>query len=370
MKNTFLGISVYPEQQPVDEIIEYIKLAKKYSFSRLFTSLLQVTEENKEEALGKMKKVCQFAKELDFDVILDVSPRIFNVLGISLPDVSLFEELGATTIRLDNHYDGYTEKKISQQSNLNLEVNMSSLKSLGSMLDELQVDKTRVVASHNFYPQRLTGLSWEYFEENTKHYKDLGFRTSAFVTSQSEKATWGPWPINEGLCTLEEHRDLPLVTQAKHLLFSGLVDDIIIGNAYASEEELKALSEIDPNSIELQVELKKELNEVERKILVDYNQHFRRGDINEYVIRSTMTRVIYKENDIPQFTENLNTKQSLGEIYIGNNEFKNYKGELHLIINDMPRDEKKNFVAEVINEEKFLIKYINSWKSFKLKIKE
>ncbi len=370
MKQNTLGISVYPEQQDKADIIEYIDLAHKYGFKRLFTSLLQVTEENKEEATNKMREICQYATSKDFEVILDVSPRVFDVLGIELPNVKFFEEMGASTIRLDNHYDGMTEKKIYQGSSLNLEINMSSFKSLGSLMAELNVDRSRVVASHNFYPQRYSGLEFNYFMETSKHYKDLGFRTTAFITSQSDKATWGPWAINEGLCTLEIHRDLPITTQLKHLLATGLIDDVIVGNAYASEEELKAMSEINASTIELQVELLKDLDPIEEKILVEYDEHFRRGDINEYMIRSTMTRVIYKDETIPQVIVENKTKQEFGEIYIGNDEFKNYKGELHLILKEMPYENKKNLVARVIEEERFLIDYIDSWKSFKLKIKK
>ena len=47
-----------------------------------------------------------------------------------------------------------------------------------------------------------------------------------------------------GLCTLEMHRNLPITTQVKHLLMMDLVDDIIIGNAFASKAELKAISEL------------------------------------------------------------------------------------------------------------------------------
>ena len=47
----------------------------------------------------------------------------------------------------------------------------------------------------------------------------------------------------EGLPTLEDHRDLPIEVQAKHLLMTGLIDDIIISNAYATKE-LYALSKI------------------------------------------------------------------------------------------------------------------------------
>ncbi len=358
-----LGISVYPELQEVEDIKKYIKLAHKYGFTRLFTSLLQIDEKNKEEMSKKMKDVCLFARSNDFEVILDVSPRVFNVLGIKLPDVKFFEDMGASTIRLDMHLDGYTEKKIIDSSNLNIEINMSSLKSIGNLLRELKIPKDRIVASHNFYPQRYSGLDMDYFIEISKHYKELDYRTTAFITSHGKDAKVGPWPINEGLCTLEEHRDLKITTQAKHFFAMGFIDDLIIGNAFASEEELKELSELDPNKIELDVMVEKETTNLEEKILFDYKEHFRRPDINSYIIRSTITRVIYKEHDFKPIVLN-KKKQEYGEIYIGNNDFKNYKGELHLVIKEMPYDGRKNLVGRIVKEEEILIPFIESSKSF------
>ena len=63
------------------------------------------------------------------------------------------------------------------------------------------------------------------------------FAVATFITSHV--ANIGPWDINDGLCTLEEHRNLTIEVQAKHLWATGLIDDVIIGNAYASEEELR-----------------------------------------------------------------------------------------------------------------------------------
>ena len=60
-----------------------------------------------------------------------------------------------------------------------------------------------------------------------------------------------PWPISEGLCTLEMHRDLPIDVQARHMKMLGMVDDWFIGNAYASDEELKAISEIYQSQIDI-----------------------------------------------------------------------------------------------------------------------
>lgn len=37
-----LGISIYPDRMGIEETKEYIKLASKYGFQRIFTSFLQI----------------------------------------------------------------------------------------------------------------------------------------------------------------------------------------------------------------------------------------------------------------------------------------------------------------------------------------
>ena len=44
-------------------------------------------------------------------------------------------------------------------------------------------------------------------------------------------------------CSFEDHRDLEIATQVKHLVLTELIDDISVGNAYASEAELAAMAE-------------------------------------------------------------------------------------------------------------------------------
>ena len=78
-----------------------------------------------------------------------------------------------------------------------------------------------------------------FFETCSRRFKRQGIRTAAFITSQA--GTIGPWDVNDGLPTLEMHRQLGVVPAAKHLFATNLIDDVIIGNAYASEEELQAL---------------------------------------------------------------------------------------------------------------------------------
>ena len=44
-----LGISIYPEHSTLERDMEYISLAAKYNFKRIFTCLLSVEGKTKEE---------------------------------------------------------------------------------------------------------------------------------------------------------------------------------------------------------------------------------------------------------------------------------------------------------------------------------
>ncbi|MEB3363044.1 MupG family TIM beta-alpha barrel fold protein [Lactobacillus sp. R2/2] len=82
------------------------------------------------------------------------------------------------------------------------------------------------------------------FEHNQK-YHDLGLRTAAFISSNSGKI--GPHPYNAGLPTLEIHRGIPIEKQAQYLINTQLIDDILIGNAFASDEELQKVAKLSSN---------------------------------------------------------------------------------------------------------------------------
>lgn len=61
--------------------------------------------------------------------------------------------------------------------------------------------------------------------------RQMNLPVAAFISSRQPGA-FGPWNVNEGLCTLEMHRDLPIDLQARHLFATGLVDDVLIANCF------------------------------------------------------------------------------------------------------------------------------------------
>ena len=190
--------------------------------------------------------------------------------------------------------------------------------------------------------------------------KRYHLQTAAFVSSNNTD-TFGPWPVYEGLCTLEMHRGLPIDFQVRHLFATRMIDDVIIANAFASEEELKACGNVNSGILTFGLQLEKELTPTERLILYYEPKHVIRGDLSEYMIRSTMPRVTYASESIPAS----NTRDlKRGDVVIINDAYRRYKGELQVVLKDMPNDGRKNVIGHIPEYEQILLSYIEPWKIF------
>ena len=352
-----LGLSIYPDHSDFTKDKAYLELGKKYGFTRLFMSMLEAEGDTKE----KFSKIIKVAKELGYLTIIDVSPRIFSQLGISYQDLSFFAELGVDGIRLDQGFDGNTEALISYNPyNLIIELNMSNDVAYLENILSYQANEPYLFGCHNFYPQVGTGLTEEFFLSCSERFKKHGLHTAAFVASQA--GDQGPWNVNDGLPTLETDRYLPIAVQAKKLFATGLIDDVIIGNAYATEAELQALAELDRYQLQLQVDFVTDATPLEKKIACEM-QHFRRGDSNALVVRSTQSRVIYKAEANPAHDETVTFQR--GDVLIGNDGFGIYKNELQIVLTPH-QDVRKNKIGRITEAELPLLDQIKPWTKFKL----
>lgn len=354
-----LGISVYPDHSDLETDKGYLKRASQYGFSRIFMSMLEVTD-GKEQVKKKFKELIDYGKELGFETILDVAPSIFDELEISYDDLSFFHEVGADGIRLDVGFDGNKEALLTYNPyGLAIELNMSNDVAYLDNILTYQANQPFLYGCHNFYPQGGTALPYDFFESCSRRFKQAGIRTAAFVTSQVGKI--GPWDVNDGLPTLESHRYLPVDVATKHFFATGLIDDVIIGNAYASDEELQAMGAVNRYQTELTIEWVAGVQEVEKEIVLK-EQHFRRGDITHQVVRSTEVRKKYKGQANPPH-DNEGVFQP-GDVVIGNDDFGKYKNELQLVLAPH-QDHRKNKVGQVIEAEQILLPFIKPWTKFK-----
>lgn len=360
-----LGISIYPEHQSLDVLKDYVSKASKLGYKRIFSSLLEIDESNKEKMLTKFETIIKFSRDLGFEFVLDVNPQVFEFLNISFDNLEFFANIGATGIRLDDIISAKTIADMTHNEfGLDIEVNCSNSMYVVNEILEFEPIRRKLIACHNFYPQKLTGLDFDYFVKVTNEYKRNNIRTAAFVSANEDHAIYGPWPINDGICTLEEHRNLPIHAQAKLLFATNLVDDVLIGNACASEEELTKLAQTNYDIIELDVEFNENATSVEKEITLNFD-HFRRGDITPYMVRSTFPRVKYVGESIEAHDNDKDLK--FGDIIVCNNNLGRYKGELHLILNDIERDDRKNVVGKIAPHDLKLLTYITPWKRFTFK---
>lgn len=346
-----MGISVYPEHSTEQKDYDYMKLASKYGFSRIFTCLLSV-DESKEIIMHKFTKFMEQAHEMGFIVGVDTNPTVFSHLGATPFDLKPFHDMKVDIIRLDGHFSDMEDIAITHNPyEIPIEFNASSNTALDLMI-ERGANTQNMIVCHNFYPQKYTGLGWNKFMEFTNKYKALGLPVSAFVSS-SNKNTFGPWPVYEGLPTCEMHRGLPIDLQVRHLLATSKIDDVLIGNAFAAEDELKAISEVDKTKITFKIDLADDITDEEKNIIYNY-PHFGRGDASDYIVRSSVPREDYKNKTIPycKYDEKFFHR---GDIVIVNDNLGHYRGELEIVTRDMPNDGQRNFAARIKEQELILL---------------
>lgn len=355
-----LGISIYPEKSDRQELLDYIDKMSGIGFNRIFSCLLSVTKP-KDEIIREFTEINTFAKAQGYEIILDVSPRVFNELGISYSDLSFFHELKADGIRLDLGFTGSEESLMTfNPYGLKIELNVSQDTNYLDMVMDFQPDRYHLIGCHNFYPHNYSGLSLEHFNRCTARFKKYGLTTAAFVTSQNQ-GTYGPWPVTEGLPTLEMHRHLPIDVQMKHYVAMGQIDSIIISNCYPSQEELDRIRKVNLTLLNFTFIPDSGITGTEKKIVLE-ELHFNRGDVSGNLIRSTQPRVKYKGETFhvhhaPEIIRR-------GDVVIESSEYGHYAGELQIAAADMKNSGMSNVVGRIRTEELFLIDCVKPWQKF------
>jgi len=359
-----LGISIYPNRAPTKRWEEYLEQSAVYGFSRVFESLIGLSGLTREAIIEKYQPLNRYAHELGFEVIVDVAPVVLKQVGVTPFELSFFRDLGVNGFRLDEGYSGMEESVMTcNPYGLLVEINASIESHYVTTILDYQPVRSQLIACHNFYPQRNTGLSVSHFKKTSQRFQELGIRLAAFVSSEV-KNSFGPWPSADGLPSMECHRDLLIECQVTHLLGMG-VDDIIIANCFPTEVELRKVKESFGIIPTLEVILDARTSETERKILFE-ELHISRGDISDKIVRSTLPRVKYAENIIPLFNPKPYIQR--GDVIINSEQYENYAGEMHIALCDYPNTGKSNVIGKIRPEELIVLDEIKPWQKFRMQI--
>ena len=373
-----LGVSLYPEQETPEQIDHYLKLAKQYGFSKVFTSLFSV-EGTKEDIIKYFRDLSDAAHRYGMEVYGDCNARFFMQMKASPDDLSVFREMGLDVLRLDLMFNDERDVAIvNNDQGLGVQLNASLVPAVKHII-EMGGDKSRIIGSYNFYPLRNTGAGSEDVYQTNEYFRSEGMKTQIFISSNA-KGAHGPWPVSDGLPTVEMDRDLPIGLQLRHMV-ALKADEVIIGNAFASEEELKEVADTmkqiyvygedrpfyfpgirdqipigDIERVPLTIELAEDISDNEKDLLFGFVKH----NVSEYthtIIRSRWGRFDFKFTPIvPRECDKEYFEP--GDVVILNDNVERYKGEVHIAVKPIRNNRTLNYAGRIAPEEMFLLEYL------------
>ncbi|PEP82000.1 cell surface protein [Bacillus toyonensis] len=348
-----IGVSIYLSKGQADKQKEWLKIAKENGFSSIFTSL-HIPEDDPDTYKELIQTLGKQALENEMELMVDISPKSLNHLGITYENVEVLLGFGITGLRMDY---GIAPKEIARVSHkMKVALNASTITE--SFWEELLAENIRVEnveAWHNFYPRPETGLARSFLQKQNQYLHACGIKTMAFIPGDEDKRG----PLYEGLPTLEKHRNMRPLEAFLELVQDCDVDKVLIGDISASLESVQEIASASRGIIPLRYESFINENEV---LKVVEQVHTNRLDPARDVMRSVESREGNKV--ILQPMQAIARKK--GSITIDNELYGRYAGEMQVVINDLPTDEKVNVVGMVVEEDVPLLPYIGAGKKFQL----
>ncbi|TCL63302.1 hypothetical protein EDC14_102120 [Hydrogenispora ethanolica] len=318
-----IGVSFYLND-PLAE--QRLAAAGALGVRRAFTSL-HIPEESGDLA-GRARHLLQLARELWIDVYADVSYRTPAHLGIDgFGDLAA---LGVAGLRLDDFFERSDIIGLARQFKIAL--NASIL--LERELDELLaagLPAGQLIAWHNFYPRRETGLDEGFFRSQNELFHRRGIPVSAYVPGGGAKRG----PLFEGLPTLEKHREGEPFPAALELLAAG-ADDVYIGDPDPGPGLLERLVQWHQLGIaRLRVE----------SAVWPPGEYPLRPDWARDVLRLMNTRT--SGSVPPQNT----VARPRGTLTMDNDNYGRYRGEVQITLRDLAADRRVNVIGRIIEAD-------------------
>ncbi|EEK80458.1 DUF871 domain-containing protein [Bacillus cereus] len=348
-----LGVSIYLSEERVKKQEEWLKVAKENGFSSVFTSL-HIPEDDPGTYKELIHILGKQALDNEMELMVDVSPRSLQHLGMTYENVEELVNWGITGLRMDY---GIAPKEIACVSQkMKVALNASTI--TYSFWKELLAENIRVEnveAWHNFYPRPETGLAKSFLQKQNQYLHECGIKTMAFIPGDGEKRG----PLYEGLPTLEKHRNMRPLEAYLELVQDCGVDKVLIGDISGSLESVQEIASASRGVIPLRY--KSFINDKEALKVVE-QVHTNRLDPARDVIRSVESREGNKVVLQPMHT----IARKKGSITIDNELYGRYAGEMQVAVQDLPVDEKVNVVGMVIEEDVSLLPYVSAGKMFQL----
>jgi uncharacterized protein len=359
-----IGISVYPNFYPLDQIKDYLEKAHSFGFKKVFVSLILNNHgfEGAEDVnANTWNDLLSYCKELGMNVSADMNDEVFNELGCTLNDLTVLQKMGITKLRIDG---GFTSEEVAllskNQQGIQIEVNASMSSSdnqNGNALRECRefletVEKegniAQLTACHNFFPLPDTALSLEDIRPINDLFASFGVPVGGFVASQLSPKDLHH--LGHGVCTIEKHRFLPCYIAMSELFANGF-NDVLIGDSFADLSELTEMARCyKQDYIEIPVVFNPFVPQT-TKIKIQESILLSRVDQPANLIRATDTRGM-------EVTPCYCAPRGKFTISVLNNRSAQYEGELQISLKDLGQSVEHNVIGFVHPFAKDLLPYL------------
>lgn len=322
-----LGYSVYLSTFPLQQsMLE----GAAGSGAAVFLSL-HIGEEFGADYVRRAEELCRWLSERQFRVIADVSVK--TVEQFEEPDLArLAKRLGLWALRIDY---GFTADEIAALArSVPVVLNASTI----SPRDCKRITGRGglVMAMHNFYPRPETGLDNAFLLESTRALQAAGLDVLAFIPGDGELRG----PLHLGLPTLERHRGgSPYAAFAELALRFGL-DGVFLADPGLSRPERERIERLTRDGV---LSIPAVLDEGHAAL---YDRVFTsRVDSPAWLVRFAESRTYSCPGG--RVVPAGGTPRPRGAITVDNERYGRYSGELQLLREDFPGDERVNVIGRV-----------------------
>ena len=333
------GISLYLSTD-IQKNIEVINKASMSGVKFAFTSL-NILEENNIDKSDRLYKLIELCSSNDINLIVDIN---------EYTNSNIFSNLKNVYLRID---DGYSLDEIYELSKKNMIVlNASTItKNDLKYLKNKGIDFNNVLALHNYYPKKYTGIGEKYFLEQNEKYNEFGIKTMAFVAGDLKRG-----PVFEGLPTLENTREKRFVTSVLKLI-SLKTDIVLVGDIDLSDKNWEYFKYISKGIVPIRT-IDNVLNDTVFENKIDYSEYLIRSKIPKSIGKTRKEFKEYIQKNLKDVKKE-NGEIKKGDILLSNEKYLRYEGELEIALKNLGLDEKRDIVSRVYDEDIELLDYIS-----------
>ena len=366
MRQCTFGVAVFSDGSEADEarICTYLEQAHALGCGEVFSSL-HIPELGFAKSLAVLGRIAGFAHAWGMQVSLDVSGVVANTLLNDEPRRLALRALAPDWVRMDFGFDEQAMLRLVGQ------LDLPGLMLNASVLTQQQVEhqvkllraqypNLRLRGHHNYYPLPESGLSLGFLLRRTRQYTALGIPVTACVAAHHAPRL----PLACGLPTVEAYRTLHPGEAALRLVTTGVIDDVLIGDPFASGDELAGVALACGGGVPvLRVRPDDGVTAQERRIAFAAPHHAR-PDEAAWAVRSQTSREMAAPGQ--PVTPRPAGPRLRGDVMVCNHSALRYSGELQVLRASLPATPLQNRVGRVIEADLWKLGLLCPGEDFRL----